>query len=981
MSTPTRALLAASAAALLVGCPSSGGPINPGSAKVDDLLGYWTYWGSLNLDGGSPDQTTVLGFASAADAPAELPLLENEVDAGGLPGSVVYEGALYYGLVIQQLATFDVKDGQILQTVLADRNADPGKQYGTTILELTPKKSMTIESKRSSAGQRSYEWFERCPAVNPAGWSTYQGQGCPTAFSLGTSMVFDRFGDLHTVSGQGATVDPCQVPTFADITKVCVSRLSQAPNFYLSSLAVGPDDVLRMAYNLQQGTSALRLRERPVRGTTWADTLVDGTPGTIYDLRLFDDAQGRAIAVRTGAGVSVYRPDAGGWSRQDGALTDGGTFTGILTNLERLPSGRILVGQSTPPHVLEETPAGYAPVDLPPLAPPGSSFITQALRDGKGRIQVLTRGRPVAIPGGRVFGDDGVKLAVIEGGAWKFFPLPINGGAWLAPLPDGSPRVVIALEKASKPAFLLLTLQGEAFAQELLDVEESFGATGSIPTHVRTAVATAADGSLAVSFDGQLVWVRRPQGPIHPRPSVLKLGFNGMTGVARVRSTDGKVDCSAPCEVPYPAGSRVELRIEVQPGYAASLNCPEMLAFGADRCRVNVRQLVSEETVTVVRTPVRSFQQPAGANLMAIGDRFGTLGDLTAYAVELNPGGVFAVNGVSFPLANPSAAHALAVFDRVKRAGWITALPVEPDAVMPAADGGAWAVVSVTSPTTFGTMMLGASGKTSVLRLRYDATGALTGAATLIEAASAALPVMVRWPAAAVGSDGTAAAVLSSTAGFPGQSLTEQTVLAQVDAAGTAHVVPLHASGAINAAVVVEQQGTFAGATCGNTLALAALDASGKPAGTRALTGLMLRGVSKRGARTAVLADTGSAGSTSVDLGGGARTGVSFIAEYGASLAFTAAFTLPGNGSPAGFALLPEGGAEYFDLQRVFHLGAGLTPVGSGDLVFLAPQTQVLQMQQDDTGLGALLMINQGSQLDGFHTVTGVALLHLLPVP
>ncbi|MBX7097803.1 MAG: hypothetical protein K1X89_08830 [Myxococcaceae bacterium] len=978
-----RLALAALAATttLFLGCPSSGGPINPGSAKVDDLLGYWTYWGSTPLDGGNQEQTTVLGFATAADAPAELPLLENEVDAGGLPAGAVYENAPYYDLVIQQLTTFDVQGGAILQTVLADRNADPGKQYSTKILELTPKQSMVIESKRATSGQRRYEWFERCPAVNPAGWSAYLGHSCPTAFSLGTSMVFDRFGDLHSVSGQGATVDPCQVPTLADVTRTCVARLSQAPNFYLSSLAVGPDDVLRMAYNLQQGSSALHLRERPVRGTAWTDTLVDGTPGTIYDLRLFDDVNGRAIAVRTQAGVSVYRPDAGGWSRKDGTLADGGTFNGILTNLERLPSGQLLVGQDRPPHVLKETPAGYVPVDLPELAPPGSSFITQALQDGKGRIQVLTRGRPIAVPGGRVFGDDGMKLAIAEGGAWKFWPLPINGGAWLAPLPDGSPRVVIALEKASKPAFVLLTLQGDVFAQELLDVDESFGVTNSIPTHVRTAVATAADGSIAVTFDGQRIWVRRPQGPIHPRPSVLKLGFNGMTGVARVRSTDGKVDCSAPCSVEYPAGSRVELRIESQPGYAASLSCPEMLSFGAERCMVNVRQPVSEETVGVVRTPVRSYQQPAGLNLMALGDRFGTSGALTAYAVELNPGGVFAVNGVTLPLANPSAAHAVALFDQVKRAGWIAALPVEPDAVMPAADGGAWAVVHVSGPTTFGAMMLGTSGKTSVLRLRFDATGALTGAATVIEAASASLPVMLRWPAAAVGSDGTAAAVLISTTGFPAQSLTEQTVLAQVDAAGTAHVVPLHADGATNAAVVVEQQGTFAGATCGNTLALLSLDGTGKPAGTRALTGLTLRGISKRGARAAVMADTGTAGSTSVDLGGGPRTGVSFIAEYGASLAFAAAFAVPGSGSPAGFALLTEGGAEYFDLQRVWHLGANLSPVGSGDQVFIGQGTQVMQMQQDDNGLGALLMLNQGAQLDGFHTITGVALLHLLPVP
>ena len=442
---------------------------------------------------------------------------------------------------------------------------------------------------------------------------------------------------------------------------------------------------------------------------------------------------------------------------------------------------------------------------------------------------------------------------------------------------------------------------------------------------------------------------------MHPRPSQLKLLFQGKLGV-RVRSTDGKIDCTTDCSAQYPGGSRVELRVEASPGYTGLITtCLEMQLLPSDRCFVDVRSVTTEVPLYIERTPIRRTQSAGGTNGSAVADRFGILGDLTAFGTVMNAGATFVVDGMAFPLLSPAARQGIAVFNRVKRTGWHSELPVEADAVVPTAEGGAWAVVHVSMPTAFGTTMIGTVGKLTVARLRFDATGALTGDTTILSTANGAIIMGGLLPAAFVQPDGAAAAAVVSSSGFAAQSVTEQTALAHVDAGGTARLVGLEATSSSNATMVMETGRTLVG--LGPTPKLVALDASAQVTGRRAFTGGSIKSVTLRGARFGALLNNVSA-SSPIDLGGGARTGTTFVAEYLAPLSHVADATLPVTASALGFAFLPEGGGLLLDYQRVYRLGAGLAVVPPGDTFNLTLSANNTATMQDETGLSALLSFN-----------------------
>lgn len=934
---------------LVLGCPASKGNIDPGTAKRDDLIGYWIFWDPSAADGGvaQGQANTILGFEKNVDARWVLPLAENTLDAGTSDIGVVYEAPPYYQQQLKQVTSFEVKSGAILQTVLADENALPGQQYSTKILELAPKQSMVLESKRDASGKRAYEWFERCPAPNPAGWNTYQGQACTSYFSLGTAVVFDRYGDVHSVSGQGKTILPCQVPTWADITRTCVSRISESPNFYIASLAVGADDVIRMVYTEQQAF-ALHYRERPVKGDTWsADTVIDPMTGSIYDMKLYDDANGRMIIARTNLGATLYKYDGTGWKKTVGAYTDGGAIPYDFTAFERDSDGKALLTLALAPHVVKETAAGFVPYPVPAV---GSEAIAAVKVDSKGRLHAWIGGSVVSSAGTNA-GNLG-SYGIAENGVWKLWPLPIHSKAWLIPKADGTGRAIVSLGKSGKPAFVMVTVNGDSLDQELLDSVPSGGGTSQEP-HIRTAVETGPNDAVAVSFDGQQVWVRWPTGPVHPLAAKVKLLFKGKTGV-RVRSTDGKIDCTTDCEVPYPGGSRVEVRLEPSPGYAGVITSCDMQLLNSDRCHLNVLAPVNEVVVEITRTPIRRTQYPGGVtNGSAVGDRFGILGNLTAYGSVMNAGGTFTVDQVALPLANPSARQGIAVFDRTKKKGWHTELPVEADAVMPAADGGAWAIVHVSMPTAFGSTMVGAVGKVTVARLRFDPAGTLTGATTMASVASASTVMGGLLPAAFVQADGAGAEVLVSPSGFG--AVTDQTALAHIDAAGTAKLVGIEASAAGVGTMIMEGGRALIG--LGYAAKLIAVDASGQVTGRRSFKAGSIKAVTLRGTRFGMLL-IGTMPTDAIDLGGGARMGSSFVAEYDASLAHVADATLAQSINALGFAFLPEGGAMLLDWQRVYKMGAGLSLTPPGDTFGVQLMANSTAAVQDENGLSALLSFN-----------------------
>lgn len=911
--------------------------IAPTDAKTEDLVGYWVHWPTDAME-----TRTTLAYASAVEAPWELPLLENDVDAGGLPTSIVYDPDL------KQIATFEVKSGAIEQTVLGDVNALPGTKYSTKILALTSKQSLTLESKRVTSGQRTYEYFERCPVPNEAGWSTFGIAPCPIVTPLGGAVVIDRLGDVHSTMGIGAGINACEQPVFADVTRGCEPRLFAAPSFNLASLTVGSDDVIRFVWAAQQG-SALNLREKPLRGDVWTDTVIDAQPGTVLRMRSFDDAKGRTVVTMTSAGASEpcgrYDWNGSSWVKSVMHETDGGVIVGgALNDVTRGADGALLLSMFN--GLARETPAGFERLTLPNGTVTGTAVRT-ALIDSRGRVQMLTIGQPVAPVGGMVAGNSAT-FSLLEGGTWTQFALPTMWDGFLVPHPDGTPRLIISLEKASKQTWVLLTLNGDHFDQQLLNVEEPFGTTPAFYTHPGAAVG--ADGTIAFTADGTRLWVLRPGGPLHPRSAQVKLLFQGKSGV-RIRSTDGKVDCTTDCTVEYPVGSRFEAHVEPQPGFAGTLTCFESQWLGRNKCWVNVRKDVEELVVGNARTPVRASHVAGGMNGVANAFGFGLSGTRGAYQTELNPGGLFAVDGTPLPLSPPSAfaTHGLAVYDRATGLGWHTAMPVQADAVAPADDGGAWALVTVSNPTPFGNVMVGTAGKRTIARLRYDANGVATGAVTLVSASSVFISVSGRMAAAALQPDGSAAVVINGTV----PPLTDQTALVRVDAAGTVQLVGLDAMQNTSGAVVVEQARTFVavGPQFGSTKLLA-LDASGVITGTRTLAGAQLIAVSLRGARHGVMVGSGGA---SIDLGLGARTGQYFVAEYDAALTPTVDAVAMGSTT---FTLLPEGGGMLIERDLVFGLDASLRPVATvGDSTGLGT-SQYLAWQQTPDGFAALIAVS-----------------------
>ncbi|MEO7327071.1 MAG: hypothetical protein ABI193_00730, partial [Minicystis sp.] len=338
---------------LLAACGGDDQSTTPTSAK---LAGYW-----LNED--SAKALTVFGFEPGAEAPWELPLDENMVSAGGKPVSAVYQADDFTNNpILVQLATWELSGDDIVQTVLADQNEVPGKQYSTHILSFHEGESMELESTKDPSGKRTYSFHPTCPITNHMGWTRFSGYDCSTGISFGTSMAVDARGEVHVVSTPGGVQGTACAPppTISELTRGCIPRLSPTDGFFASASTIGSDDVWRVA---KVGMDyMLRLAERPVRGTTWSERTIDPDPqdgGATRSLRMFETAAGPVIVHATTDGrIVIWRgPD---YVRETPILFEGKNQVHPLIDATVDGEGKLVL--MTEMNIFRETSGGWTTI-------------------------------------------------------------------------------------------------------------------------------------------------------------------------------------------------------------------------------------------------------------------------------------------------------------------------------------------------------------------------------------------------------------------------------------------------------------------------------------------------------------------------------------------------------------------------------------------------------------------------------------------
>lgn len=941
------------ACAVLAGaCGDDGGDddaIDPTNVTTEDLHGYW-----LTVD---PEGVgTVFGFVSPEEAPREITLAEFELEAEAA-GHHVAAAWVQDSEVpnIVQLTTYTVGNGFLDQTVLGDINALPGTQYRTQIFSFVPRTTLELESMQSTTGSREYSYRPRCPLAAANGWQVFKSQLCFTAVSTATSMAFDETGRLYTTSGVGAR-DPglCPpTPTFTEFGKGCDPRLQEVTNMTASAMVV-TGGVIHVAKILQDGRVVME--DRPATGGAWTERVIDPLPQTGYSLRLLSTPQGLVIVFVGNEGLALYR-EATGYMREVQTI-DGQAISAADAAVDTT-GHLVLLGNRA---VYRETATGWTETPLPrgfDVNLGGASVHAH----GDGTVHVAGVYASITSNGegggGFVLGGRGV-YGVLSGDTWTEHELGPVTIPRIVTAPDGPMRVVHGVTKAFAPQLAMTTVNADGSLSSEVLTREGFGQTNSTPTFVSSVAAVAADGTIAFSFDGVRTFIKSPDF-MPPRTATLRVVFEG-PGSTRVRSSDGRLDCTDDCEVEVTRGSRVLIHLESEPGsfaYANSVSC--VFAFLNGDCWIDAFD--PEQTINIVRveTPVRAVVtagDPRGATSAQI---VGAAGSRLAMSTSWLAGPTtFEIDGVGFPTPGTEL-EGIAAFDRTTGTGWSRRLPTKALAVAPTDDGGALAIVVTTSALAIDGVSIGAAATQTVSVVRFDATGQAMTSTTLsaisINAAGTVL-------ATAVSADGAAAAVMASSAGFATLGVPESNLVVRRAAAGTIH----------RTGVAGTTWGQVRLAISGNRTALASNDADARlvaldltgVTGTRTINGARVEQVALADTRflAAMLAPSGA------DLGGGALTGTAFVGEYDVvALAYRAGVAVEDAASRR-FGVVATPTTIVLTSSRVQAFGPGLVPGRSQDLPFVTSQVQPLAIAPGAEGLGYLLQ--QSAVINyGIETVTG----------
>jgi hypothetical protein len=772
-------------------CKGSGGKLEPSDVRAADLYGWWT----ATDESGS---VTVFGFFPKEDAATELPISPEEATADV---SAVYQGPRGALGEPAQLATFEVKDGEILETVLRGARATPGAQLRTRILGLTPQRELTLQSSSASSGSRAFSWAARCPSAKPNGIFDVQGQICSTRYSGGTSLVVDAQGVVHAASGLPGIVDACPAgkpagSTYSRFESACGPALNVLPNFRESGMAADastlhlayeaftPGDASRN-YHLFYASRSLGPRgdwtEEPVAGI-----LASGHP--VYDIRvLVRDGQSLIVASYTDGTLRVYRREGGAWSVMPTLLPDGTPVTGWTADATLDREGRMVLLLESNHQIALERAGGFELIRLPKRGM-AAGFGGGVATDGSGRIHVTyvyeEIGDNADGTGGWVISGRGI-YGVYDGTAWTSHELGPVTYPRMATHGDGPWRVVHGLGKARRSTLALTEVSRDgSLRSELINFERTGGGTSPEPVY-DTVAAAGPEGTIAASWDGTRVYIRPPEDQIVRERKTITFSFEGKGG-GRVRSADGTIDCTATCTVEVPVGSRHQLFFEADAQSAIDqIPCvaPYMSLYGY--CWYDV--FPEEQGPIIVKfreTPVVSVTAVAdgNSNLTRLGARDGRV----VMAATTNAG--------RFPIGDAVVdvgvlGDMIAVRETDGRV-WGAPLPATPLTVGLRSDGSASALFFADRALSFPSGTVG-SASAPVVVLAHYAGGSFQRLERLAD-----VPSSTRLLAAAVGDDDTAAVVLSSTDGFGSLGVPEWNLLVYRNASGSVVLRGLEAGAA-----------------------------------------------------------------------------------------------------------------------------------------------------------------------------------------
>ena len=251
---------------------SDPGTVDPSDVTASDLYGWWT---STDAQGA----VTVFGFFSQEDAPQFLPI-QPEQATGDV--SVVYVGTRGTLGSIAQLATFQVNNGELLQTVIRDNSASPGTQLRTRILALTRQGELKLQSTQAASGSRSFSWSATCSSsAKPHGYFDVPAR------AEETSLAVDGRGGVHAATAGGSS-SPCSSgpsspSTYSHYIGSCEPLLSPLPASRNSGMAVDSTTV-HFAY-LAQNSYEILYRSRPLGGRPdWTEERVAGLGNPFYEI-------------------------------------------------------------------------------------------------------------------------------------------------------------------------------------------------------------------------------------------------------------------------------------------------------------------------------------------------------------------------------------------------------------------------------------------------------------------------------------------------------------------------------------------------------------------------------------------------------------------------------------------------------------------------------------------------------------------------
>ncbi|WP_157231866.1 hypothetical protein [Hyalangium minutum] len=667
-----------------------------------------------------------------------------------------------------QIATFEVNNGELLQTVIRDSKTPPGTQLRTRILALTRQGELKLQSTQATSGSRSFSWSATCASSALShGYFEVPGLLCSAFLSGATSLAVDARGGVHaatSVSGGSLSCgsNPIAPATYSRFTGACEPVLSPLPAFRNSGMAVD-ETTLHFAY-LAQSSYELFYRSRPLGGRSeWTEERVAGQGNPVYEMRvLLHNGLPHVLVNRTNGEVELYRRDSGAWSRVAlPALMTGEPLSARMVDGTLDANGNLVLLVESYQKVFYQRAGGF---ELIPLPKDGvaAGFGGSVRVDGRGQVHVTyvydeIGSNPDGL-GGYVISGRGI-YGVYDGTAWTSYELGPIAYPRIATRDDGPLRVVHGLYKGRHPPLALTEVARDgSLRSELINPEQS-GPEGGSPSpdpFYHPTAAVGPDGTIAAAWDGHRVFIRPPDAQFVRERTTITFTFGG-TGGGRVRSADGTIDCTSTCTVELPVGSRHQLFfepdarsvLEQYPGYEPFLSLYGYIWFDVPAGPT------TPASIRFRHTPVAAVLPITTANGSTVGvNRFAARDGRVAIIATTN--GDISFGGT---VATLPSGEVLAVREANGQV-WAATVPMTPVAIGIQSNGTTSALFYADRSLSFPSGTVG-SNSAPVLVLAHYANGSFQALERLAD-----VPSGTQLMAAAVGNDDTAGLVLSNVNGF-----------------------------------------------------------------------------------------------------------------------------------------------------------------------------------------------------------------------